>query len=507
MKLTLGRIIRSNLKSAIAVCFLITTAVCADTSPSWLQATSFGGSGNDAARAVTVGSDNSRYLTGTFSSSIQFGSTLLTSNGGLDIFLTKLDPTGAALWAIQAGGPNDDSGYALALDSADNIYLTGIFYNSATFGSTGGSTISVTGNGYTIFLAKYNLSGVVVWVQTGTIPYAGDFNWGNGVAVEPTTGTVYLAGISQNATTFSSANGTYYTVPGSSDWHMFLAKYDTDGNFYWGETDAASPNSMGIAVRVDKADNAYVIGWEEDQCTFYSQNGNNITITGFSPADRDSNYPSDAYLVKYDSQGNAQWANHIGGYVDQALALAVTSAGEVSLVGDIGNINYDLPVEETATVTSQPPGKNKVLGGAHFTNPFNKDVLIATWNSAGVLERALRIGGPENEEATAAAAYDASGTLYLSGSFQGTMKVGGHQLHGNKQQNLFVLQYAAGKLRRATMALNATEWSSGGSTGIRIDAVGNILVTGTYQDTAVFGAIKLHSLGAANVFLAEWAPN
>jgi len=32
------------------------------------------------------------------------------------------------LWAIQAGGPNDDKGLALALDAADNIYITGKFY-------------------------------------------------------------------------------------------------------------------------------------------------------------------------------------------------------------------------------------------------------------------------------------------------------------------------------------------------------------------------------------------
>ena len=50
MKLTLGRIIRSSLKSAIVVCFLVTAAVSANTEWYWSQATSFGGSGNDAAR-------------------------------------------------------------------------------------------------------------------------------------------------------------------------------------------------------------------------------------------------------------------------------------------------------------------------------------------------------------------------------------------------------------------------------------------------------------------------
>src|SRR5580693_291843 len=106
----LMRIVRRNLKSAIVVCFLATTAVCANTQWSWLQANSFGSGGNDSATAVKIGSDGSRYLTGQFGSSIQFGNTLLTSNGGQDTFLTKLDPSGSVLWAIQAGGPNDGWG-------------------------------------------------------------------------------------------------------------------------------------------------------------------------------------------------------------------------------------------------------------------------------------------------------------------------------------------------------------------------------------------------------------
>ena len=119
MKLT--RIIRRKLKSAIVVCFLVTTAVCANTQWSWLQANSFGGGGNDSAAAIKIGSDGSQYFTGQFGSSIQFGNALLTSNGGQDIFLTKLDPSGSVLWAIQAGGPNDDWGLAMALDGADHL--------------------------------------------------------------------------------------------------------------------------------------------------------------------------------------------------------------------------------------------------------------------------------------------------------------------------------------------------------------------------------------------------
>jgi len=506
MKLTSGRIARSTLKSAIVVCFLITTAVCANTpeSWSWLQATSFGGVGDDIAVAVKAGSDGSQYFTGQFSSSIQFGNTLLTSNGGQDIFLSKSDPSGAELWAVQAGGPNDDFATAVALDGSDNIYLTGLFSDSATFGSTDGSTIPVTGNGQTIFLAKYNLSGVLAWVQTGTTGDSAADNNGAGVAVEPTTGTVYLAGYSQDNTVFSSANGKHHTVPGVGTWHMVLVKYDTDGNFHWGETNAAGPNSLGLSVAVDKKGSAYVAGWLENQTTFYSRDGKNISITGFSPAQTDSNYPDDGFLVKYDSRGNAKWANHFGGYKGYANSVAVSPAGEVSLVGMVGNINYGSTGEASTTVTSQPPGQNVDIGGGSFTNPYNQDVFVATYDGRGVLKKVLRIGGPENEAATGVA-YDASGLLYLTGVFQSPFNIGTRHLFGNHQQNLFVLQYAGKNLRRVATAVNATVWPPSWvvGPGLSVDLAGNVFVVGTYANTARFGSITLTSAGGLDAFLAE----
>lgn len=507
MKLTLGRLFRNNLISATMVCFLVTTAVCANTPASWslLRATSFGGSGDDGATAVKAASDGSQYITGRFGSAIQFGNTPLTSYGGEDIFLTKIDPSGAVLWAIQAGGSSDDFGQALALDAADNIYVTGEFYKSATFGSTDGNTLLANGVDYTLFLAKYSSSGVLAWVQTGvTACFPGCYNWGIGVAVEPTSGTVYLTGISQTDTTFSSADGTYHTVPGIWNWHMSLVRYDTDGNFYWGETNAASPNSMGISVAVDKSGSAYVVGWLENQTTFYSQNGKNITITGFSPGQSDGNYPGDGYLVKYDSSGNAVWVNHFGGYIAHANAVAVSPAGDISLVGDIGNIDYGSPGEAVTIVSSQPPGHTVNLGGGDYTNPYNHDAIGVTYDDRGVLKKALRIGGPAEELANGVT-YDASGLLYVSGFFQSPFNIGTRHLSGNNRQNLFLLQYSGSFLRQAATATDATVWPDWIGSGLAADSAGNLFVVGTYEKGALFGDIKLTSAGGLDMFLAEVA--
>jgi len=507
MKITRQRMFRSHLILAILVCLLLSLAVSANTSAPWLRAGSIGGDGVDGGSAVKIGADGSRYVAGYFTSTLQFGigNTPLMSYGGGDIFLTKRDSSGTVLWTIQAGGSyGDDFATDLALDGSENIYLTGAFYNSATFGSTDGNELPVSSSGQTIFLAKYSSSGVVAWVRTGAMGSGGEGRCeGDGVAVGPTTGTVYLAGLCQTDAEFSSADGTYHTVPGVWSWHMVLVKYDRDGDFQWGETSAANPNSQGISVAVDARDSAYVVGWFENETTFYSQNGKNITVKGFSPGQSDSNYPNDTFVVKYGPSGNANWVNHIGGYFAWGMAVAARPDGEVSLVGCIGNIGYRTRRERITTVTSQAPGLYKNLGSGYLTNPYNQDIVIATWDSAGVLRRALRVGGKNNERATGIA-YDATGRLSLTGSFEGTFSTGGYQLQANGTNNLFVLQYSGNTLRRAATAINAAfqpvlAWEP----KMSADAAGNVFVTGTYQGTAYFGKIRLRNATGFDIFLAK----
>jgi len=279
---------------------------------------------------------------------------------------------------------------------------------------------------------------------------------------------------------------------------MFLAKYDTSGNFQWSQTNQANPNSFSNSVAVDTKHNAYVTGWLEDTTTFSSNDGNDITVPGFSgPVQTSPDFPGDGFLAKYDRDGNAKWVNHVGGYKGMGSAVAVSPTGEVSIVGFIGNINFGSPDEAETIVTSQPPGANLNLGGGDFTNPYNQDVLIATYDAAGVLQRALRRGGSGNEVATGTA-YDRKGNLYVTELV----------LETNNQPNLFVRKYSGGKLLWKKEAVNAGVWTPNNTTispAVSVDPKGRIFVTGGYQGTASFGRIKLHSVGSSDIFVAELA--
>jgi len=208
-------------------------------------ARSVGGTASDYGAAYKANAAGERFMTGYFSDTVTIGAKVLTSLGDGDIFLAK-----EGVWVVQIGGTGLDEGTDIAFDAAGNIYLTGWFTDSAKFSSTSGPGITVNGLSETTFLAKYNPSGVVQWVQTGLDSFTA-INRCHGVAVDPATGAVFLMGITQGDAAFSSSNGSSHVVPGVSSWHMFLVRYNTDGNFQWGETNAAAPNSIPRGIAID----------------------------------------------------------------------------------------------------------------------------------------------------------------------------------------------------------------------------------------------------------------
>lgn len=475
--------------------------------PTWTRAVSFGGSGPDISSAVKADTRGDQYVTGGFSSTARFGNKTFTSAGGTDIFLAKFGRSGELLWLIQAGGSGDDVSNDIALDREQNIYVAGSFTDSATFPSINGPSKTVTGAAETIFLAKYSPSGRLVWVQTGIGSFGGQ-NEAFGVAVNPATGTVFIAGRGQGDDTFSSSDGTEHTVPGVGFWHMFLVKYDSHGNFQWGQTNEAEVNTVPHRVAADTHDNAYVSGWFEGGVTFHSNNGHDLTIPGFSePIQSFPDFPDDAFIAKYDAAGNAKWVNHIGGYKAIATNIAVSDRGEISIAGFIGNIAGS-PEQAETIATSQPGGKDINLGGGQLTNPFNDDAFIATYSSAGVLLKARRIGGAQ-EESGGGITYDHKGSLYVAGIFQNNINVDGRSLTGTKPFNLFVLKFKSG-----TGGLDWAKKADGAGQPqvesnprmISVTQTGEVLVTGTYQGTAVFDAITLHSTHG-DIFLAELNAN
>jgi hypothetical protein len=451
------------------------------------HARSVGGIGPDYGAAYKANAAGERYMTGYFSDSVTISGRVLTSLGDADIFLAK-----EGTWVVQVGGTGVDEGADIAFDAAGNIYLTGWFTDSARFSSTDRHGITVKGLSETIFLAKYSKSGVLQWVQTG-IDDLGGISRGHGVTVDPVTGAVFLIGLTQGNVTFTSSSGTSQVVSGVETWHMFLVRYDTGGNFVWGQTNAAAPNSIPRGIAMDAADNVYVSGWFEGSSTFSSADGNSLSMTGFSqPVQTAPDYPDDAFVVKYDANGNVRWASDIGGYKAMGLALAVSSDGNVSVTGFVGNIGGGTIQQGETVVTSQPAGTVTSLGTGQHTSPYNRDFIVLTYDSSGVLLTSIRKGGSNHE--TGHGITCSGSDVYIAIDTEDT---------SISAEALIVAKYTGATSDWTKRAPGAGTGGLEQDTKLFLAPDGEILVTGWYTGSATFGRVTLESQGAEDMFFAR----
>jgi len=123
-----------------------------------LDAARFGGKGLDAGRTLVVGPSGGPLIGGEFEGALDFGGGVLTSAGGFDVFLAELDPSGAHLQSRRFGGFGDESALALALDAAMSPVLAGYTTGSVDFGQ--GPVTSAGGRDLLIARLDSKLAGI-----------------------------------------------------------------------------------------------------------------------------------------------------------------------------------------------------------------------------------------------------------------------------------------------------------------------------------------------------------
>ena len=102
--------------------------------PIWAK--NYGGISYDNGLDIAVDTLGNSYTTGNFAGTMTVGNITLTTAGANDMFIIKLDSFGVPLWAKRYGGPNGDAGTSIAVDASGNSYSTGYFQGTMTVGST-----------------------------------------------------------------------------------------------------------------------------------------------------------------------------------------------------------------------------------------------------------------------------------------------------------------------------------------------------------------------------------
>lgn len=274
-----------------------------DNNGSLLWAKRAGGALADEGQGIKSDVSGNVYVTGWFRDTATFGAgtvneTALVSAGDMDVFLAKYDNNGLLLWARQAGGTGSDGSYAITIDAVNGIYLTGAFNDTATFGAGELNQTSVTtAGGYDIFVARYESTGQLDWVAAAG---GAGTDIGRGIA-NNSSGGIYVTGYFADLTTFGlgEPNETLLTSLGDAD--IFLAKYDSTGQFLWSTRSGGIGFDLGQGVGTDATGDCYTVGAFNGSATFGSGEPNETTLS--SVGDRDIFIAKFTHVADMDGDG------------------------------------------------------------------------------------------------------------------------------------------------------------------------------------------------------------
>ncbi len=358
-----------------------------------------GGSSDDAAFSLYTDSDSNIYIAGTFRFRASFGvgennEIELMTQGVEDLFLAKYNSDGLLTWVRGAGGSASDFGNGIAVDDAGNVLVTGAFSGRATF-AEGESNELVLDSGTSLsnlFIAKYDLDGVLQWAKRAGATSGGNSSATNANSFEvDALGNSYITGSFGESATFGEgeANEVSFTSAGSID--IFIAKYDPDGSVLWVKHPEGVGHDVGRSLELDGSDSFYLIGDFAEPLVLAPGESNQTELSDIG-----------AFLAKYDSTGLLLWARLVGSSSDGVVVfdnaidasldnMHITGAywGDISFgAGESNQTDFtslgrsDIFVAKYSTeVTTgiEAPGRSAKDFGLlqNYPNPFSQSTVIS----------------------------------------------------------------------------------------------------------------------------------
>ncbi|MBU4448053.1 MAG: SBBP repeat-containing protein, partial [Proteobacteria bacterium] len=225
--------------------------------PVLVYSTFLGGSNQDAGNAIAVDKDRNVYVTGVTQSADFPSKPLGALLGPEDAFVTKIKADGSGLvFSLFLGGDGHDGGTGIAVDSAQNIWVTG-YTDSVNFPLQKASQTTLGGS-KDAFVTKIKADGSSLLFST----YLGGsgYDLAHGIALD-TAGNAYVTGETTSADfpIYNCLSGSN-TYKGQQD--GFVAKFDLTSAYIPRFCTYLGGEGMktGYGIAVDKNNNAYLAG-------------------------------------------------------------------------------------------------------------------------------------------------------------------------------------------------------------------------------------------------------
>lgn len=404
--------------------------------PEVVWSTYLGGTGLDYGYSIALDSMDNILVTGqTFERGWLSDGEDTIYGGASDVFIAKLTASGAYIWSTYLGGEGDDGFNGIVVDSMDNVIIAG---GTTSPGWISGGWDTSYHGGMDGFVVKLAPDGTHIWSS-----YVGGTNddWSGSIALD-SADNVLLAGYS-----YSSAwvNGGWDSGHnGDSD--GFVLKLNPNGGHLWSTFVGGPDQDSCNNITRDSSDNVLVTG--DTTSSSWVSNGYDMTQGG----------SYDGFVLKLTSAGKHVWSTYLGGSNDDfGDGIAVDSNDNTLISGNTASAGW-------------------VNGGREISLYGYDDGFVVKLTSAGIHTWSTCLGG-DNHDACYGILADSKQDVLVTGFTlsSGWTNGGWDTIYGGNLDG-FVAKLSSD---------GAHLWSSylGGSgddvgRGLGMDSVGTLLVTG-----------------------------
>ena len=326
-------------------------------------------------------------------------------------------------WAKSVSGYFHASGNSIVTDNRGYVYVAGVS--------------SYTNNSHGIFITKNDAAGNSIW----SFNLEGVLDAGNAIAVDD-SGNVYVTGVISiySATVdFNPGSGLNNLSSNGSD-DIFLAKYDSLGNYIWAFNIGGAGEESSNAIAIDAlSGNIYVTGYiNSDNVDFNPGVGTNMLS---------STNGGCIFLAKYNASGSHLWSFNIGGkspYIgyNEGNSIAIDGLGTIFITGKFvgpNGVDFD-----------PGTGTKKLIGHIGGDGDY-PDIFIAKYSSSGNYVWAINMGadyvisGGIYASSGRSLVLDSFDNIYITGYIRGNVDfdpgTGVNKINTNGQYEKYVAKY------------------------------------------------------------------
>jgi hypothetical protein len=188
-----------------------------------------GGSDNDAGRAIAADAAGNTFITGNCGQTATFGSTTLHGADATELFFASYDVSGNFRWVLKAGGEADASdpdrfiemGLSICTDPTGNVFASGTYRSSSTFGST---TLAPWSTHTEVFLTKIRQGRSEQSTILATIEPSGTASYcsGGSVNLKAPDDSTYTYQWMRNGEKIPGATGASCTASAPGDYAVLI---------------------------------------------------------------------------------------------------------------------------------------------------------------------------------------------------------------------------------------------------------------------------------------------